>query len=48
MLAVALAVVGVMAVRTMRRAERQRARAIEGHRLRGVWEAHLDRRSSTR
>ena len=43
----ALAVVGVMAARAVRRAERQRTRAIELDRLQRLWEKRLDLRSPT-
>jgi hypothetical protein len=43
----ALAVVGVMAARAVRRAERQRTRAIELDRLQSLWEARLDLGSPT-
>jgi hypothetical protein len=43
----ALVVGGVLAARAVRRAERQRSRAIELDRLQSLWEERLDLRSPT-
>jgi hypothetical protein len=43
-----LAIVGVMAVRALDRADRARERAVELHRLEDAWLDHLERHSPTK